>query len=306
MTGVDASLMTDLQFGQFAAVGTAILWTFSALAWTAAGRRIGSLAVSFIRLPIACAMLAVYGLAVRGQPFPTDASPRAWLILGVSGFFGFFLSDVCLFKAFLMIGPRLALLILSLTPPMAAVLASLTLGDHLAIKDWGAMAVTLIGIGVVVLEQPEGGGQTWQRPVLGLVLAIVAAAAQAVSIVLLKEGMADCNDAAAATFIRGIVGVIGYIVLITAVGRWKPTLAALGDWRAMGTLSFGALVGPFVGVVLYAVALKYCSAGIVATITATMPVLILPFAVFLHHERVTLRAAIGAAISVAGVAWLAL
>ncbi len=54
------------------------------------------------------------------------------------------------------------------------------------------------------------------------------------------------------------------------------------------------------------IALRHSPAGVVATIIATSPVLILPFSVFLHHEHVSLRAVGGAIIAVAGVALLML
>ena len=74
---------------------------------------------------------------VRGLWLPTDADLRTWLLLGASGFFGFFLSDLCMLKAFLLIGPRLSLLISSLTPPMAAVLSWLWIGDQLGLVELG-------------------------------------------------------------------------------------------------------------------------------------------------------------------------
>ena len=78
--------------------------------------------------------------------------------------------------------------------------------------------------------------------------------------------------------------------------------AALRQGRAMATVAAGSVVGPFLGVIAYLVALRHCPAGMVATILATMPVLVLPFAILLFHEKVSLRAAAGAALSVLGVA----
>ena len=51
--------MAGLQIGELAAVGTAVLWTLSAVAWTAAGRYAGALVVSFVRLMITCVMLSI-------------------------------------------------------------------------------------------------------------------------------------------------------------------------------------------------------------------------------------------------------
>ena len=68
----------------------------------------------------------------------------------------------------------------------------------------------------------------------------------------------------------------------------------------------GTIVGPCVGVTLYMIALQHCHVGIVATILATIPVMILPFSVYLYGEHVSLRAMGGALLAVAGVALLML
>ena len=83
-------------------------------------------------------------------------------------------------------------------------------------------------------------------------------------------------------------------------------LAAARNARAMAVVAFGALVGPFVGVVMSLIALRHCHAGVVATIISTMPVLILPFVILLYHEKVSLRALGGAILSILGVALLVL
>ena len=291
--------------GELAAMATAVLWTLSVLAWTSAGKHIGAVAVSFIRLLIAIVFLAVYGQLVRGLALPTDADPFTWLILGLSGFFGFFLADICLFKAFLLIGPRLTLLVQSLVPPMAAILSYMWLGDDLTPRHWLAMLVTVVGVGWVVLEQPDADAQprpprqlTW-----GIVLAIIAAAGQAMGLVLSKQGIGQ-YDAVAATLIRVLGSLVGYVVLVTLWRRWPAMLAAARNARAMAIVTFGALVGPFVGVVMSLIALRHCHAGVVATIISTMPVLILPFVILLYHEKVSLRALGGAILSILGVALL--
>ena len=53
-------------------------------------------------------------------------------------------------------------------------------------------------------------------------------------------------------------------------------------------------------------ALEHSPEGVVTTIIATMPVLILPLSVFHYHETVSFRAVAGALLAVAGVALLML
>jgi drug/metabolite transporter (DMT)-like permease len=298
--------MLGSHVGELAALLTALLWTFSALAWTAAGKHIGALAVSFIRLVIGCGLMLGYCRAVRGLWLPTDADLHTWLVLGASGVFGFLLADLCIFKAFLLIGPRLSLLIGSLTPPLAALLSWAWIGDRLDWWNWLAMFVTLAGVVWVVLERPSASDlpHSQHRP-RGILLAVLSAAMMAVGYVLSKEGLGD-YDPVAATLIRVLVALPGYLILLTLWRRWSVIRAAICNGRVMAILTFGAVVGPFAGVAFSMVALRYAPTGVVATIIATMPVMILPFSILLHHERVSLRAAGGAIVAVAGVALLML
>jgi drug/metabolite transporter (DMT)-like permease len=298
--------MTELQIGELVALATAFLWTFSSLAWTSAGKRIGALAVSFIRLVIAAVFLMIYCRVARGLWLPSDADARTWLLLGASGFFGFLLCDICLFKSMLMLGPRLTLLLFSLSPPIAAVIAWVWIDDVLAWYHWLAMGITLAGVVWVVLEEPRHDeppppGHRGR----GVLLGVAAAVTSAIGVAFAKAGIGP-YDAVAATLIRALVALPGYVVLITLWRRWPAILAGSRDLRAVAILTFGATVGPFVGVSLSMVALQYAPAGIVATIIGTMPVLILPFTIVLYREKVSLRAVGGAVVAVAGVALLML
>jgi drug/metabolite transporter (DMT)-like permease len=301
--------MSELQTGELLALATALLWTFSSLAWTSAGRRIGALAVSFIRLVIAAAFMIAYCRVTRGLWLPTDADASTWLFMGASGFFGFFLCDICMFKSLLMIGPRLTLLIFSLSPPIAAIISWVFIDDKLALLQWIAMGITLAGIVWVVMERPNGEASSYLpgHRCRGIMLGVLASLANGIGMVLSKKGIGDGHyDAMAATLIRAIVALPGYVMLITLWRRWPAMLAGARDFRAVGILTFGATVGPFIGVAVSLVALRHAPTGVVATIIATMPVLIMPFTIVLYREKVSLRAAGGAIVAVAGIAMLML
>ena len=292
--------------GELAAMGTALLWTLSALAWTSAGKDMGALAVSFLRLVITCPLLLGYGWLVRGLWTPSDASNETWLTLGVSGFIGFFLADLCYIKALLLIGPRLTLLLQALAPPLTAFASWFVLGDHLSTRSWLAMGATLAGVSWVVMDRPNHREQAPARNLgWGVVLAVLAAAGQALGLALSKKGIGD-YDAVAATFIRIAGAMGGYLVLITLLRRWPAMIAAARHAPAMAVTSLGALVGPFAGVALSMVAVRHCHAAVAATIIGTTPVLVLPFVELVYRESVSFRATGGAVLSVAGVALLLL
>ena len=167
-------------------------------------------------------------------------------MLGASGVFGFFLADLCMVKAFLLIGPRLSLLVGSLTPPLTAILSWMWIGDKLGWCDWVAMGVTLAGVVWVVAEQPNGDHPHARHRGRGVLLAAAASAVMAVGYVLAKDGLGD-YDAVAATLIRVLVALPFYALLITVWHRWPAMLAAVQHRRVMLIVTFGAIVGPFVG-----------------------------------------------------------
>src|SRR5690242_1974941 len=116
------------------ALGTAFCWTASALNFEFAGRRVGSLPVNFIRLLISFVALCAYCGIARGKMLPTDASWHNWKWLLASGFAGFFISDLCMFRAYVVVGSRLGTLVMALAPPMAALSDLCLLGTPLGMR----------------------------------------------------------------------------------------------------------------------------------------------------------------------------
>ena len=286
-------------------MGTALCWTVSSLNFTVASRQIGSLNVNLLRLGLALVMLTGYGWVVRDQPWPTDAPAATWWWLLWSGVIGFFIGDLCLFEAFVLVGARLSTLMISLSPPLTALLGWLLLGERLGGRAGLGMGETLAGVGLVLREQPDErtaplAARRWWR---GILLGVGAAAGQAVGLVLGKLGMQG-YDAFGATQIRVVAGLGGFVVLFAAGGRWGELRPALARWSAVWRVAVGAVFGPFVGVGLALLAVQHVSTGVAATIIALVPVFVIPPAMVWQGERVGWRAMLGTAVAVSGVVML--
>ncbi|MGD8321955.1 MAG: DMT family transporter [Gemmatimonadota bacterium] len=290
--------------GELAALGTAVCWTATSLAFEAAGRRIGSLPVNLIRLVMAVFLLGGFTWLTRGQPLPVDASPHAWLWLGLSGLIGFTVGDLCLFRAFVVVGARISMLLMTLVPVITAVVGYLVMGEVLSPKELLGMALTIAGVSTVVWERrPNAEGALERLPPGGILLGLAGAAGQAVGLVLSKYGMGS-YDAFAATHIRVIVGCLGFAVVFTLTGWWPRVGAAVRDGRAMVATGIGAVFGPFLGVSLSLLAVQYTEAGVAATLIALTPVMIIPVAVLVYRERVAWPTLVGALVAVGGSALL--
>jgi drug/metabolite transporter (DMT)-like permease len=109
-------------------------------------------------------------------------------------------------------------------------------------------------------------------------------------------------DPFAATQIRIIAGILGYVVLVSLLSRWGNVLNGLKNKSGMALTSLGAFFGPFLGVSFSLVAIKYTEAGIASTIMALVPVFIILSAILFFKQKVTLPEILGAVVSVAGVA----
>lgn len=290
--------------GEMAALGTAGCWTVTSMAFEAAGKRIGSLALNGIRLALAVLLLTGWCWVERGQPLPLDASGHAWFWLSLSGVIGFAFGDLCLFKAFVEIGARLSMLMMSLVPPITALGAFLIMGEHLAGLEWLGMGLTIAGVSWVVLERRKGKSGLPSRPPLkGILLGLGGAAGQALGLVLSKYGMGD-YDPFAATWIRVLAGLVSFVLIYCAIGWWPKVITALRHRSGMAFAGLGAFFGPFLGVSLSLVAVQLTHTGVAATLMALVPVLILAPAHFIAKEHVSLRAVAGAVLAVAGSAML--
>jgi drug/metabolite transporter (DMT)-like permease len=294
----------NLGLGELAALGTAVCWAVTALAFESAGRRVGSLPVNLIRLVIGFVLLIPVVGFVRGFPLPLDASPAAWGWLSLSGLIGFAFGDLCLFRAFVLLGSRLSVLVMSLVPPLTAALGLIFLGETLDLRESIGMALTVGGLAWVIIERTPGPLAPVRPPARGLLLALGGALGQAVGLILSKHGMGS-YDAFAANQIRVLAGIVGFAVIFTFTGRWPRVLEALRHREAMRRTWLGGFFGPFLGVSLSLVAVQATRAGVAATIMALTPVIILPASRWIRREHVTLRATLGAIVAVAGVALLA-
>ena len=99
--------------GEIAALLTAACWTVTAMAFEKAGKRVGALSLNLIRLIIGLLFLALYNVVMQGEIVPV-ATGYQWFWLVTSGLVGFVLGDLFLFRAFILIGARISMLIMSL------------------------------------------------------------------------------------------------------------------------------------------------------------------------------------------------
>ena len=309
----------EAYLGHAAGLSTSVLWTATSFFFTSAGRRVGPTAVNASRILFAIVMLGVTHRVLSGAWVP-DVVGRQVLYLAVSGIVGLSIGDQALFAAFVYIGPRLAMLIMTTAPLFAAFFGWLALGETLSPIAWLGVGLTIGGVAWVVLERrPGGAGPTEPHRLRGILLAFVGAACQAGGLLLSKQGMGhgwlpsdQFLHPQAATLVRMVFAAVGMLPILAIHGMRERRLRAIGI-RPTRTGSpragylfaaAGAFGGPFLGVWMSLEAGHRVPIGMAQTLCSLPPVLILPLAWLIYKERISLRAVIGAVIAVGGVALL--
>ena len=295
--------------GELIAITTVFCWTISVQFFEAASKRVGATPVNIIRLTVALMLFSLLLFFRYGYIFPVNFPLSAWFYLSLSGIVGFFIGDIFLFKALGEIGPRVAMLIFSLSAPTAALIGWLFLDEIYVLHQWVGMFVTLFGVGIVILQRNQKASKPSKLKIRdislkGVLFGFGGMFGQASGYVLSKTGMQTESgylDAFSATQIRAIAAFICFLVFFTVTGKWGNVKAAVRNTTAVLFTVIGSAIGPFLGVSLSLLILHYLTTGVASTFLALVPVFIIPFSIFLHKEHVSIRAVAGAVTAVFGI-----
>ncbi len=241
------------------------------------------------------------------------ASGEQWFWMGLSGIVGLGIGDLGLFAAYILIGPRQALLLMASSPIFAAVSAYLMLGETFPSLAILGVAITLLGIVIVVLEK-ENHTQIAQdgnkRKAWGTFAGIIAATGQGIGLVLSKKGMYTGETFAmnpvSAALIRMMVATVFVWVAALFMGKASELRSTIKDKKALKFVSGGAFVGPFLGMTLSLLAVAYTEAGIAQTLLSLEPLIIIPLMWKIYGEKTNKRGIVGAILAVVGVTILML
>lgn len=308
--------MNDIKFlGEYLSIATAISWTITAVLSEIGSNRFGALTLNVIRMLFAIIFLGGTLFLLTGTPYPLYTNSETWFWLSLSGIVGYVFGDICLFNAYVVIGSRFAQLFMTTAPATAALTSFLLLSETISLQCMAGIAITIFGIAIsVVSKNSEESKHKFglKLPLKGILLGIGAGLGQGVGLVLSKLGMSAYSlpaDVAhsefvlpfAATFMRSISGFIGFFIMAIMLHKTASLRKAATDAKGLSLAALLTIFGPFVGVSMSLMAVRYTAVGIAQTIMSLTPILILVPSRFVFHQKISLVECIGAVISVVGV-----
>ncbi|MGA1600043.1 MAG: DMT family transporter [bacterium] len=293
--------------GELAALGAALCWALGGVVAVTPIRQLGPLPFNRVRMALVFLMLATTALFTGGWREVSEASLKALML---SGLVGIFLGDTALFASLQRLGPSRSAVVFALNAPMTVILGWVVLEEHL--QPLTLFGCLLVPLGVMLailgrsrvevqqnLDSPEG--RLWH----GIALGLLAALGQAVGSIIARPVMASGMDPATASALRVGTAALGLLALGFLP---NPIFHAKVPFtrQLVGRIVLSGFLGMGLGMTLLLFALSQGDAGVVATLSATTPVLILPLLWWRTGVRPPGIAWSGAAVAVVGTALIAI
>lgn len=285
---------------ELAALGAAGCWALTGLLAARPVAEVGPFAFNFYRQ---CFVALVLGGLVLLSGAWRGTDPALLPALALSGFVGVFMGDTMLFFALGRLGPRRAGALFALNAPLAAVLGWAVLGETLSPQGTGGVVLCATGVAICVLGRAPVNrlehvrGPLWH----GIAFGLLAALGQASGSLIARPAMVAGLDPMVASLARVLVaalcmGTLARLPLAAArpVGRLSR--------RGAAQIGLSGLLAMVLGMTLLLFALQGGKVGIVSTLSALSPVLILPVLWVVTGERPPAASWAGALIAVTGMA----
>ncbi|MGQ3213569.1 MAG: DMT family transporter [Shinella sp.] len=287
---------------ELAALGAATCWAMTGLISAGPAGHLGAPTFNRVRQIFVTGLLALYVLAT-GTWRELDAASIGPLLL--SGLIGIFVGDTLLFATLNRLGPRRSGILFALNAPIAALLGWLVLDEALPAPAMAGIALTATGVFLAILFGKRRAQmhewETIKGPLsIGVLLGLGAATGQAIGSILVRPVMATGIDPFVASLLRvGIAALCLSVLTQLPIPSVKPKGPLTFKIAAMTALT--GVLALAIGMTLLLFALSGGKVGIISTLSATSPVMILPMLWLKTGERPAGGAWAGAALVVIGM-----
>jgi drug/metabolite transporter (DMT)-like permease len=199
------------------------------------------------------------------------------------------------------------MLMMSLVPIISAILGWIFLKESLSLIEISAIVMTVAGVLWVVADKSkENGSVDGKRLAAGIAFGFGGALGQTFGLVLSKKGLDGGFPALSGNVIRVLCAVVIIWLITLFGGKARTAINSYRDKKALLALSGGSFFGPFIGVWLSLISIKYARLGIATTLMSLTPIFLIPITRIIFKERITIKAILGTVIAIAGVAVLLL
>ncbi|MGB2078818.1 MAG: DMT family transporter [Vibrio sp.] len=290
---------------EWLALAAAALWAISSMLSVAPARHLGTFAYSRWRMGCTAFMLTTLAWAVGG--WQSVAWAHVWP-MALSGLIGIFIGDTALFACMNRMGPRQAGLLFSCHAVFSAILGYFLFNETLSLLEFIGASLVFSGVVIAIFFGRKRVNQhAWEKIEghlsIAICLGLIAALCQAFGGVIAKPVMQTDIHPIAASAIRMITAFAAHSslrILGVSVARPAQTI----NFKIFLNTAVNGFLAMVVGMTLILYALQRGDVGIVALLSSTTPIIILPLLWLYTKQRPSAFALVGAVLAVIGSAIL--
>jgi len=288
--------------GAISALACALAWTLLSMVAGTLSPYFPALALNIIRSGVGSAFLIPFALATGDLGTLAGISAVAWAYLMISVVTAVGIGDTAFFESTKTLGLARAMTISTSYPLIASALALWLFDERITPAIAAGSVVTLGGLVLIVSERAPMTSEASASRGRGLALALTAALAWAVSATLMKPPLREVDPLT----IQAVRLPVMTLALWATPWARGTARALWAHRRTTGTrvLALGVLTA--ISAVTFLAGLKYAGIALGTVLSSTSPLFALPIGVMAFGERVTWRAAAGAALCIAGIGLLSL
>jgi len=273
---------------------TTFCWASNIVAGKEALQGFAPLALAQLRMSAAALLYGGLFLLWRGRP-KLHLPRRQWLFLGLMGFTGITLNQICFLGGLARTSVTHTGLIQAVGPIMVLLLSASLGCEALTLKNCAGMAIAFIGVAVLLTGKSASvNGSHWS----GDVILLAAGASFAIYTILMKDvaHVYDSLTLSTLVFALGAVLLLPFCLGSVAAVEWGHI-----SLRAWAGLAYMVIFGSAVAYLIYAFALSILSASKAAAFAYLQPVMAVALGVWLIGERLTAGEFAGGALILLGV-----
>lgn len=289
---------------EWLALAAAFLWAVGSILSVEPAKYLGTFSYSRWRMGCTSTTLTLIALLTGGWATITNEHVLPMLL---SGFVGIFIGDTALFACFNRMGPRQAGLLFSCHAVFSAVLGYFLFSETMTSKELLGATLVFAGVVTAIFFRKKGSehkldalsGSLW----IGIALGLVAALCQALGGIIAKPVMVTNADPIAASALRMIAAFIAHMVLFLSRARIAKAAHVI-NFRIFTITFVNAFLAMVLGMTLILYALHEGNVGMVALLSSTTPIMLLPILWIYSGQRPNKFAWAGAIVAVIGTSVL--